>query len=297
MKPATGKIEHILCPTDLSARSQATLNFAASIATRLSAKITACHFASTVRLSGGHGLAGKKVEIGQQMADVIKSGRNGSAPLFEVSVWDNSVDPAQDILTLSREAKVDLIVMKARRGVLSALHYGSIVERITRNSEVPVLLLPTRFVDSNSAADEIDFREVLFDYDFSDATDKLFPYAMSLTEGFKAGLHLLAILEPPDAESSEVKQASRSREMLQNVTLRRLESLAGTSVDSSLHAQAVVQWGRHAETILEYAEEKSIDLICTTLPRAYYYFDKLYCAYLGQLLQSAKCPILALRSV
>ena len=48
---------------------------------------------------------------------------------------------------------------------------------------------------------------------------------------------------------------------------------------------------------LSFLLKREIDLVCTTLSPAYFYYDKLYCAYLGQLLQSAKCPILALRSV
>ena len=288
------KINHLLCPTDLSPRSQLTLRFAAGLASQLGAKITACHFSPTVWLTGGHALGGKRNEIEQQIAGAITNGRNGSAPRYTASVFENSVDPARDILDLAKTSAADLIVMKARKGIASALHYGSIVERTTRASTVPILILPTAFLDGPGGTKDLKFKQVLFDYDFSEATDQLFPIAMALTEGLNAKLYLLAVLEPPKAKAGE---EIRSRELLQNATRLRLENLADAELNSSLDSEAAVVWGTHAQTVLEYAEKNEIDLICTTLPPAYFYFDKLYCAYLGQLLQSAKCPILALRSV
>jgi nucleotide-binding universal stress UspA family protein len=287
------KIEHVLCPTDLSARSQQTLNFASGIASRLKVKLTACHFSPTAWLLAGYGLGTKRSQIEQEMAETIRGSRNGSAPEFTASVFENSIDPAHDILELAQMLSVDMIVMKARKSVFSALHYGSIVERITRGSSIPMLLLPTNFIDSNSAADDINFNEVLFDYDFSEATDNLFPFAMELTKGFNANLHLLAVLEPPQASVAEAASTDRSRKMLLSATQQRLENLTG--IDSS--PKAIVEWGQHADTVLAYADKNNIDLICTTLPPMLFFYEKLYCAYLGQLLQSAKCPILTLRSV
>ena len=298
MKSSPVKIEHILCPTDLSSRSQLTLNFASGIAARLSAKITACHFSETAWFANDQSVETvRKMDIERSLVDVIKGERNGSAPEFGVTVSQASYDPSRDILELADELDVDLIVMKARRGVYSALHYGSLVERVTRGSRVPVLLLPTRFLDSHPRADEIDFNEVLFDYDFSEATDRLFPLAMALTEGFNAHLNLLAVLEPPAAESVEAAHAITSQAMLKSVTQQKLNQLIDSRTSDAFDSQATVTWGRHADTVLSYAERQNVDLICTTLPPAYFYYEKLYCAYLGQLLQSANCPILALRSV
>jgi len=292
MESSSVKIEHILCPTDLSSRSQLTLNFASDIAARLSAKITACHFSETGWFTGKF-----SDEIERSMVDVIKGERNGSAPEFATAVSQASYDTARDILALTDELDVDLIVMKARKGVFSALHYGSLVERVIRGSQVPVLLLPNGFLDHLSWSDKVDLREVLFDYDFSEATDRLFPVAIALTEEFDAHLNLLAVLEPPAAESVEIAHSLPSRAALRSVTEQKLNQLIGTRTSKAFDSQATVAWGRHADTVLSYADRNSVDLICTTLPPAYFYHEKLYCAYLGQLLQSAKCPILALRSV
>lgn len=298
MRTSTKKIEHILCPTDLSSRSQLTLHFASGLASKLSAKITACHCSPNAWFSHDQDIwAKRKAEIRQQMVSAIKGNRNGSAPSFETSIYDASYDPAHDILELAKELDVDLIVLKARKGMFSALHFGSIVERVTRGSHVPVLLLPSKFLDAQDAAVDLDFRQVLFDYDFSEATDKLFPTVMALTDGYKANLHLLSVLEPPKARSVEAAHAAQSKNLLVNSTLHRLDQLAESQIGDSIQNTATVAWGSHSTTVLDYVEKNNIDLICTTLSPAYFYYEKLYCAYLGQLLQSAKCPILALRSV
>ena len=298
MKSNLQTVEHILCPTDLSEKSQLTLNFASGIAARLSAKITACHCSATAWFSRDEDIWGKrKVEIRQQMTDTIKGHRNGSAPSFETSIFDASFEPAHDILELAKRLEVDLIVVKARKGVFSAFHYGSIVERITRGSDVPVLILPTRFLEEHPAEDDLNFQQVLFDYDFSEATDRLFPVAMALTKGYHANLHLLSVLEPPKAESDEARQTAKSRDLLMNATQHKLDRLVPSQTGSELNSLATVAWGKHATSVLKYADENNIDLICTTLSPSHFYYDKLYCAYLGQLLQSAKCPILALGSV
>jgi hypothetical protein len=159
------------------------------------------------------------------------------------------------------------------------------------------LILPTRFLEDHSNEEDIEFKEVLFDYDFSEATDQLFPVAMALTEGYHANLHLLSVLEPPKAEAIETRQTASSRDMLLNATQQKLDRLVLSEAGNTSHSSASVTWGKHANSILKYVDDNDIDLICTTLSPAYFYYDKLYCAYLGQLLQSAKCPILALRAV
>jgi nucleotide-binding universal stress UspA family protein len=234
--------------------------------------------------------------IEEQIRSAIVGRMNGSSPSFLTSIVENSVDAGNEIIRTAGEAGADLIVLKARKGVRSALHYGSLVERITRRSNVPVLLLPSRFLDS-SRSKSVNFRQVLFDYDFSEATDQLFPFAMDLTEGFHANLHLLTVLEPPSARSTEVARSASSRDLLKNATRQKLDQIIAAESGEAISKPATVAWGKHAETVLNYAENNRVDLICTTLSPPYFYHEKLYCAYLGQLLQTANCPILALRSV
>lgn len=293
----TDQIRHILCPTDLSPKSQSAVTVAAGIASHLSARLTACHCVGTNWFTADHAMPkSHREKIEGDIREAIVGTWNGSSPDWDIRVVEHSDDPARDILRVASELGVEMIVLKARKGVRSALHYGSMVERITRGAAVPVLLLPSKYLETLEPH-KINFRQVLFDYDFSETTDKLFPFAMELTKGFNANLHLLAVLEPPKAGSAEIAQTRSSRDKLQSATQQKLNHVADSGADKLISTEAVVEWGKHADTVLRYMENNNIDLICTTLSPAYFYYEKLYCAYLGQLLQSAKCPILALRSV
>jgi nucleotide-binding universal stress UspA family protein len=52
-------------------------------------------------------------------------------------------DPAQEILKLIDKEKVDLIVM-ASRGAQGHFGFGSVAEKVLRNSPVPVTLIPVK---------------------------------------------------------------------------------------------------------------------------------------------------------
>jgi nucleotide-binding universal stress UspA family protein len=276
------------------------VTFAAGIAAMLSAKLIACHCATSIWFTPDQHIPEERrtaIESGIREA-ILKAGDTGPVPEYEVSIIERSFEPAAALLDLSKKKKADLIVMKARKGVFSAFHFGSIVERVTTGAQVPVLILPAKFIDGlEGRSTRPEFKQVLFDYDFSEATDRLFPFAMSLTAGYHANLHLLSVLEPPRVSNVEVAAVGSSRNMLSVATQNRLENVASHGYRNMISVPATVEWGRHAETVLSYAAKNQIDLICTTLSPPYYYLEKFYCAYLGKLLLSARCPILVLRSV
>jgi nucleotide-binding universal stress UspA family protein len=218
-------------------------------------------------------------------------------PRVRTMIIENSFDPAKDILNIANETNVDLVVMKARPGVLSALHFSSIVERVVRRAACPVLLLPSKFIDErSSAAEGPEFRRILFDYDFSFATDELFRAAGALTRGYDAELHMLSVLEPPRASPRGLAFAGTSPALLQSAVRAKLDgALRGCTAGPG--TALAVQWGSHAETVLRYAREHSIDLICTTLAQPSLSVEKLYRVYLGELLRSSRCPVLVKQSV
>src|SRR5688572_9854115 len=176
----TTKINNILCPSDLSERSQKALGSAARMAETLRATLTTSHcvpvnwFSTENRLPKEE-LARIKSALRSEICDC--QDRKSRLSWRQVVV-ENSFEPASDILKLARETDADLIVMKARPGVLSAFRFGSIVERIIEGSSCPVLILPSHFLSTHDPADnDLEFRRILFDYDFSEATDHLFRVA------------------------------------------------------------------------------------------------------------------------
>ena len=52
-------------------------------------------------------------------------------------------DPAHEILKAIDKEEIDLVVM-ATRGATGKFHYGSVTEKVVKNSPVPVLSIPVR---------------------------------------------------------------------------------------------------------------------------------------------------------
>jgi nucleotide-binding universal stress UspA family protein len=301
MSPAkpTTKLEHILCPSDLSDKSQKVLGFATRLSETLNAQLTACHCAPATWFTAENRLPKDEyAKLKSMLTEQIVASEDAFSKLkWNSIIVENSFDPATDILALARESSADLIVMKARPGVLSAFRFGSIVERIVEDSPCPVLLLPSRFLTKRDPRNQpLEFNRILFDYDFSEATDELFRVANTLTRDYHAELHVLSVLAPTFHEATEAAPLHQSRISVQTIIRRKLDEALHAEGRSVMDVPTSVEWGGHAATVLNYSRDHQVDLICTTLAPAHYYFEKFYSAYLGSLLKSAECPILVKRS-
>jgi nucleotide-binding universal stress UspA family protein len=287
------KIHHILCPTDLSDRSQKALGVASRLADTMHASLTACHCAAANWFTYDNRLPQENLaDIKRKIRDQLVASQDPKSGLtWRAMVIENSFDPARDIVRTAVETSADLIVMKARPGVLSAIHFGSLVERVIQGAPCPVLLLPSKYLDRGNASETaLEFHRILFDYDFSEATDRLAPVVNALTEGYHAELRVLSVLEPSGLRRTEAAPVPFSRTRVQTIVRGRLKDVL--EADGIRGASAAVEWGRHADTVLEYAKSHKVDLICTALAPPHFYFEKLYRGYLGSLLRSAECPIL-----
>jgi nucleotide-binding universal stress UspA family protein len=301
LKPTeTAKIQNILCPTDLSGRSQRALGFATRLAEALNATLTACHCAPANWFTQEFRLPAEEMARIKELikGEVVDCERESSKLTWRSVVIENSFDPSRDILELAREGDADLIVMKARPSVLSAFRFGSIVERIIEGSNCPILLLPSRFLTNRDPkVDTMQFRRVLFDYDFTESNDQLFRVANTLTRDYQAELHMLSVLEPFGYGLTEEAVVFSSRTSVQTIVRRRIDDVLRKEGKSVREVPTAVEWGHHAETVLGYAKAHEIDLICTTLDPPNFYFEKLYSSYLGSLLKSADCPMLVKQSM
>ena len=285
-------VQHVLCPTDLTPKSQRTIAFAGQLASVSGARLTTFHSMDDTWLhqSADDFAVGKRA-VRQQIFDCF------AAEEIEIDVIvEKGSNPASEIIRFVRELDVDLLVMKARRGASSAFHFGSIVERVVSDVRCPVLLLPSAFLEENDPKlNKLNFRQILFDYDFSQATDELFHLTNALTRNYDSDLHVLSVLEPPVVFGVDPDQLESSKSRLKNAVRERLSSVVRQ--ESLVDVPTTVEWGSHTDKILNYARANETDLICTALPAPSHFFEKIYRFYLGQLLTSAPCPVLVKQCV
>jgi nucleotide-binding universal stress UspA family protein len=151
------RVRHILCPVDLSEYAEYALTYAAAMAERLDARLTALYAyqlawapypddatGNRERLDAGvradrthelRDMAARAAHGGLRVEAVVKEGR-----------------PHEVIVEEARSLGADLIVMGTHgRAGLPRMLLGSVAERVVRTSPVPVLTLHRPATGSDEA--------------------------------------------------------------------------------------------------------------------------------------------------
>src|ERR1044071_3605981 len=119
-------VHHIFCPTDLTPKSQRALAFAGQLAKVSGARLTAFHSIVDTWL---HQSTDDILDVKRNIAEQILDSLAGDTKNLDVSVIiTKGANPSAEIVRSVKDFDVDLLVMKARPGISSALHFGSIVE-------------------------------------------------------------------------------------------------------------------------------------------------------------------------
>lgn len=119
-------------------------------------------------------------------------------------------DPATEITKLAAEENVDFIAMATHgRGAVGQLVFGSVANRVSRVTPVPLLLVrPT-----DSTPRRPNHQRIVLPYDGSELATEAFPLAVALSKQLDLPIHLIeAVYEPataaPDSIMSEVVHAA-----------------------------------------------------------------------------------------
>lgn len=142
-------VHKILWPTDFSSNAKLALSFVQSLIQRYQTEIHVLYvIEDLVNHKGWYG------EFNQEHIDKIIEWENKKAgerleqicskylegcPLYIKHIVVG--DPAQEILNLIDKEKVDMVVM-ATRGDKGHFNFGSVTERVIKNSPIPVITVP-----------------------------------------------------------------------------------------------------------------------------------------------------------
>lgn len=104
-------------------------------------------------------------------------------------------DPATEIARQAKAEGADVIAMATRgRGAVGQLVFGSVANRVSRVSPVPLLLVrPT-----GSTPTQPNHQRIVLPFDGSDLATEAFPVAAALSQQYNLPVHLIeAVYEPP----------------------------------------------------------------------------------------------------
>jgi nucleotide-binding universal stress UspA family protein len=112
-------------------------------------------------------------------------------PRFEVAAGD----PAEEILAAVDRFGCGLIVMASHgRGAVARLRFGSVADRVSRASHVPVLIV--RPSDANADVGPVEIRRLLVPLDGSPLAAEALPVATAIATHLKIPVHLLQAINP-----------------------------------------------------------------------------------------------------
>ncbi|HEX6731894.1 MAG TPA: universal stress protein [Pyrinomonadaceae bacterium] len=292
------RIQRILCPIDMSTKSDEALRYALALTRAYDAKLFVFHCLHTSGMPAideNPALFQEKDRVRQKLTELTQFDVNSPVASSRteaiVSQCENTGDA---IVNEAAQRNVDLIVMRSRRRPHRAALLGSTAEQICRTASCPVLVTHSEerdFVDERS---EIQLKRVLIAYDFSDFSELALNYALSVAQEYQAELHLLHIL-PTSTKEPEISWQPYGQEGAYHTAARRLQKVVPAETHLWCKVRNVVSEGQPYREILTYAETNQIDLICIGAHGAGFGMRTLFGSNVDRVLRQAPCPVLVAR--
>jgi nucleotide-binding universal stress UspA family protein len=253
----------IMVATDFSEASLKAQRHAITIARHFHAKFYMAHIVSSIGLNiaGADALELETKVTRREMAELernlIQSG--GLADVSHEFIVRQG-DIWEELQTIIREHHVEIIVIgtQGRHGI-EKLVMGSVAERIFREADQLVLTVGPHSKPDAPLASTDGIRPFLFPTDFSDASKKALPHAISFCNHFGARLVLLYVAPP--SRSTTLGSILSDQDNARHEYLARLHDLLPSNTSLSEEPKFMVEFGDHGEQILNIAHSLKSDLI------------------------------------
>ncbi|HZP16920.1 MAG TPA: universal stress protein [Terriglobales bacterium] len=297
-------IRNILFATDFSEASEAALPYVAALGLRYGSTIHVAHVLPDVLFlrpgapdpaimgsiyEDAHSTAREKM---QRLTDRLQG--------FPHRSHIRHGETCQVISTLIDEEKIDLLVVGTHgRTGLGKLVMGSVAEAILRQVSCPVLTVGPNVAASRPEAKrgrdlppvQISIRHVLYATDLKRESHQAAAFAVSIAREFRARLALLHVIEDYGDHLHE-------RPGPIEIALGKLEKLVPEDAGLKYAPDTLAQFGVPAESILQTAVEREVDLIVLGVRPApgIGAATHLGGAVAHKVIVGAHCPVLTFRS-
>ncbi len=256
-------IQRILVPTDLSAGAEEALRHAAFLADWYDAEL---HLLNVV---GRHMHRYEEMRArfpydGEALDRVLQpeGGVERHLPVHdELAIVQEQVEHASPPTVIAEYAEandVDLIVMgtRGRRGV-DRLLMGSVAEEVVRTTACPVLTV----LDGLEVAPGQAFRRILVPVDFSEPSRLAIDHATELAGTYGAEVDLLHVVEEVSLPTAYgVEPIGFAVPEIVDNSEKALARMAEEEIGYE-HVAVEVRPGYPSTTILDYVDERNVDLV------------------------------------
>lgn len=296
----------ILVPTDFSSYANYTIKYALALGKQFSGRL---HFAHVLDASAfGDGSGGSVWLSETEFATLIDSMREHAMTRLSLLVQraaDQGIetqehiavgDPTRELLALIEKTGSTMVIIATHgRSGFEHLVFGSVAEKMVRQSPVPVLSIKHpehEFVRDDDL--RISIKRILFPTDFSPFSNKALPFAVSLAREFGATLVLFHATEAPvvlpeavpDSAVNLVPEMERESRALVNQACEAITEVA---------TEACVKVGLAHREICGYAAETHVDLIVMPTHGRSGLSHVLFGSVAEKVVRTARCPVMTIR--
>ncbi len=297
---------NILVPTDFSTYANYALKYAVALAKQFGATL---HYAHVLDRAALAGVRGNDMWLGEtESRAIIESMREHAtsrmAHLKQIADDEGIAShehivlgsPTQEILRLAEKTGSTLIVMATHgRSGVEHLVFGSVSEKVVRQSPVPVLSVKHpehEFVKEYDLSLEI--KRILFPTDFSPYSDKGLPFATSLAKQFDATLVIfhsteVPIVLPDVMPDSAIQLGPQLEAESRGLVQKMCADITEIKVEGEVRVGAA-----HRE-ICNYASQSGVDLIVIPTHGRSGLGHVLFGSVAEKVVRVARCPVLTIR--
>jgi len=256
----------VLCPVDFSEASRGALRYAAALAEHFAAELLVITVndpllaeAAAMDTSAARVRQDTLGELTRFTAESIDRPLKGATLAFEVMTGK----PAQEILRVVGERRPGVLVISSH-GLTGfrKMFFGSTTERVLRETQVPVLIVPGSDRGPRRIEDIAPMvRRILLPVEFNGAAEAQLPVAAGLAAALGASVVLLNVVEPVravlPAGERHLPSIERERRARAEGALDALKARLPAGVKS----EAIIAYGEPSEEIAKVAGDRNAGLI------------------------------------
>jgi nucleotide-binding universal stress UspA family protein len=200
----------------------------------------------------------------------------------------------KQILSVADEEKASMIVIGCHGEGFSGVVVGSVADRVTRESSIPVMLVKYRYIDDGTGVKRLEkvtaesFRKVFYPTDFSLCSTRTLEY---VREFRKVGCEEVIIGSVIDTRPHRL---GFDADQAQKETEKRLDVIRQELVERGLKAKVIVRQGTPLEKLLDIAKMEEVSMIVLGSTGKGFFKEMLMGSVSESMMRRAVCPVLVI---
>ncbi len=290
------RIKKIICATDFSQNREILTGYGRWLAGKLDARLYILHVVCSIT-NPIYGTVDKRQSrehirlINKAVSEIKKrmAGTDNWEPVVTVG------EPVEEIQKAAKYLNADIVIAASHRFKgLKRIFYGTVIEKLARNLDIPVIVIKRQGKDKNKTP-VFNITKIVAGCHMDGQYRKIPSYAAYFAKEFQAELYLAhAKINPVDEELTDSFYGpySKIEKKLDEKLRMKLENLVSNRIRGLKKTNIVILHGPPGEQLCKYALEKNADLLVVgARPRTG--FGRIIIGSATEsLIRNAECPVL-----